>query len=185
MGRLPAPWLEAGESIPFRPLVKVSASRARVLCPTCHAENDEGFRFCQMCGETVSEAENTTGMDAPMDIDEAAIRKRFHQSRNDWAKKAPMKSRSATYMLFTKFLQSRSESITSSIEDAQPKDVVKFLCWLDSCGARRRTVVHARHCAAVGMKNFYGMFNYPRRVQPEVCVRFAPIKPHIKACNGV
>ena len=109
-----------------------------------------------MCGETVSEAENTTGTDTPMDIDEAAIRKRFNQFRTAWTEKASMKSRSATYMLFTKFLQSRSKSTTSRIEDTQPKDVVEFLCWLDSCGARRRAVVHARHCAAVGMKDFTG-----------------------------
>ena len=28
---------------------------------------------------------------------------------------------------------------------------------------------------------FYGMFNYPGRVQPEICVRFAQTKSHIKA----
>lgn len=42
------------------------------------------------------------------------------------------------------------------MEDAQPKDVVEFLCWLDSCGARRRTAVHARHCCAVGTKSLSG-----------------------------
>ena len=96
-----------------------------------------------------------------MDIDEAAIRKRFHQFRTAWAEKASMKSRSATYMLFTKFLESRSKSTTSCIEDTQPKDVEGFLCWLDSCGARRRTVVHACHCAAVGMKDFAGCSTTP------------------------
>ena len=122
-----------------------------------------------MCGETVSEAENTTGTDTPMDIDEAAIRKRFNQFRTAWTEKASMKSRSATYMLFTKFLQSRSKSTTSRIEDTQPKDVVEFLCWLDSCGARRRTVVHARHCAAVGMKDFTGCSTTPE----ECSLRYA------------
>ena len=33
---------------------------------------------------------------------------------------------------------------------AQPNDVVTFLCWLDSCSEKRRTVVHARDCEAVG-----------------------------------
>ena len=86
-----------------------------------------------MCGETVSEAENTTGTDTPIDIDEAAIRKRFSQFRTACAEKVSMKSRSVTYMLFTEFLQSRPKSTTSRIEDTQPKDVVEFLCWLDSC----------------------------------------------------
>lgn len=84
--------------------------------------------------------EDTTTTDAPMDIDEVAIRKRFTQFRNAWAEKASMKSRSATYVLFTKFLQSRSRGTASRMEDTQPKDVVEFLCWLDSCGTRRRTV---------------------------------------------
>ena len=33
---------------------------------------------------------------------------------------------------------------------AQPNDVVTFLCWLDSCSEKRRTVVHARDGEAVG-----------------------------------
>ena len=33
---------------------------------------------------------------------------------------------------------------------AQPNDQVTFLCWLDSCSEKRRTVVHARDCEAVG-----------------------------------
>lgn len=39
------------------------------------------------------------------------------------------------------------------METAEPLDVVEFLCWLDSCSERRRTVVHAMHCEAVGEQN--------------------------------
>ena len=171
--------------VPFRSLVRVSASRARVLCPTCHAEKDEGFRFCKMCGETASEEENGTGTDAPMDIDEAAIRKRFHQFRTAWAEKASMKNRLATYMLFTKFLQSRSKSITSRIEDTQPKDVAEFLCWFDFMRCEETDSCTRASLFSSRDEGFYGMLNYPRRVQPEICVRLAPNKSHIKARNGV
>ena len=54
--------------------------------------------------------------------------------------------------LFTKFLASRANGALP-IERAQPKDVVEFLCWLDSSGTRRRTVVHARTCEAIGTKD--------------------------------
>lgn len=33
---------------------------------------------------------------------------------------------------------------------AQPTDVLEFLCWLDACGERRRTIVHDIDCEAVG-----------------------------------
>lgn len=135
--RMMTSWSETGVTKPFCSLVKVSASRARVLCPTCHAENNEGFRFCQMCGEIISEEGALTTKDASMDIDEEGIHKRYEQFQAAWAEKASMKSRSATYVLFTKFLESRSKGTTSCIEDTQPKYVVKFPCWLDSCGARR------------------------------------------------
>lgn len=65
-----------------------------------------------------------------------------------WAEKASQRSRTATSTQFEKFLASRERVI--AIEEACPEDVVQYLCWLDTCGTRRRTVVHARHCEAIG-----------------------------------
>ena len=36
------------------------------------------------------------------------------------------------------------------MQTAQSSNVIEFLCWLDSCGPRRRTPAHALHCTAVG-----------------------------------
>lgn len=136
-----------------RPLLRMTASRARVLCPACHSENDEGFRFCQWCRTSVSDYCRTDSEATPLTIDEAAISQRYRQFTTAWAEKASVKSRSATWVLFSNFLESRVGKGAICIENTQPKDVVEFLCWLDSCGSRRRTVVHARHCAAVGTKD--------------------------------
>lgn len=132
-----------------RSLLKVSASRARVLCPTCHSENDEGYRFCQWCSGPVP-TDRRGGSGTSLEIDEVALSKRYKQFTDACAEKASTRSRSATWALFSRFLESRPKTGAACIEDTQPKDVVEFLCWLDSSGKRRRTVVHARHCAAVG-----------------------------------
>ena len=89
----------------------------------------------------------------PLKIDEDAISRRYRQFTAAWAEKASTKSRSSTWNLFSRFLESRSNPGATCIETTQPKDVVEYLCWLDSCGTRRRTVVHARHCSAVGTKD--------------------------------
>ena len=44
---------------------------------------------------------------------------------------------------------------------AQPRDIVHFLCWLDSCSNRRRTVVHAMHCTQVGTADLSGCSTQP------------------------
>ena len=126
-----------------RSLIKVSASRARVLCPVCQSENDDAFRFCQWCGSPVDNASSCSA--SPLSVDEDAIALRYSQFLAAYKAKASTRSRSATWTLFEKFLASRTTG-ARCVEDAQPKDVVEFLCWLDSCGARRRTAVHARHC---------------------------------------
>ena len=131
-------------------LIRMSASTARVLCPTCYGENDEPFRFCQWCGKSVLNRQTRTSI--PLKLNEAAISKWYLQFTTACAAKASAKSRSATWVLFNKFLASRANGAVT-MEHAQPKDVVEFLCWLDSSGTRRRTVVHARHCAAVGTKD--------------------------------
>lgn len=43
--------------------------------------------------------------------------------------------------------------ISAITPQTQIKEIVGFLCWLDSCGEGRRDIVHEMHCAAVGMEN--------------------------------
>ena len=60
-------------------LLKVSASRAMVLCPTCHSEKDDGYYFCQWCGNAVSAHCRQTDGKGPLTIDEEAISSRYKQ----------------------------------------------------------------------------------------------------------
>ena len=39
---------------------------------------------------------------------------------------------------------------------AQPRDIVQFLCWLNSCSNKRRTVVHAMYCTQAGTAELSG-----------------------------
>ena len=134
-----------------RSLVKVSTARARVLCPSCHGENDEQFRHCQWCGRPRPAAQNRahSGQSALI-INEVALAERSSQFMTDAASQASAKSRSATATQFSNFLASRTAGGAAHIEQTQPQDVVDFFCWLDTSGLRRRTVVHARECEAVG-----------------------------------
>ena len=111
-----------------RSLLKVSASRARVLGPTCcHSENDDGYHFCQWCGNTVSAHYRQVDGKGPLKIDEDAISRRYRQFTAAWAEKAS-KSRSSTWNLFSRFVESRSNPGATCIEATQPKDVVEYLC---------------------------------------------------------
>ena len=73
----------------------------------------------------------------PLTIDEEAISSRYTQFTAAWAEKASTKSRLSTWTLFSRFLESRSIPGATCIETTQPKDVVEYLCWLDSCRTRR------------------------------------------------
>jgi len=94
-------------------------------------------------GEEISRREE-------LHIDEDAIEKRYNEFKEETAGTASMKSRCATTLLYTKFLKSRKTGRSVEMGESQPRDVVDYLCWLDSCSKRRRTVVHARDCTAVG-----------------------------------
>ena len=78
LGALLLPVRGTGEAYgQVRSLLKVSASRARVLCPTCHSENDDGYHFCQWCGNTVSAHYRQVDGKGPLKIDEDAISRRY------------------------------------------------------------------------------------------------------------
>ena len=69
--------------------------------------------------------------------------------------------RDATALASEQFLASRKSSPSNRIQTAQPSDVIGFLCWMDTSGKRRRTVVHAMHCEAVGTASLAGCFTTP------------------------
>ena len=152
---LPASQQGAERAEKRRALVQVSASRARVLCPKCLGENDELFHHCQWCAQAFSDM-GAHSQSSPLELDEVAIGKRYSQFQTALVAKASMKSRSSTMDLFSKFLASRRTGRSVSIAEAQPQDVVEYACWLDSCGKRRRTIVHAQDCQAVGTSNLSG-----------------------------
>ena len=73
------PYAARGKHAGVRSLLKVSASRAGVLCPTCHSKNDDGYHFCQWCGNTVSAHYRQVDGKGPLKIDEDAISRRYRQ----------------------------------------------------------------------------------------------------------
>ena len=111
-------------------LIKVSAIRARVLCPKCHGENDEAFTFCQFCGKPTVAVSET--INQPMRIDEEAIERRAEQFHNAQAALASVRSRNQSTDLFNRFLRSRVGQGAKHMATAQPTDILEFLCWLDS-----------------------------------------------------
>jgi len=133
-------------------LVTVSSTRARVLCPSCHGENDDSFRHCQWCAAS-SDSSREGPTTRTMLIDEEALSERRSQFQTVMSSRASAKSKVASTSLFGTFLTSRAGGGARTLETAQPEDVLDFLCWLDSCGSGRRTIVHVRDCSAVGTTN--------------------------------
>lgn len=60
-----------------------------------------------------------------------------------------MKSRNQTTDLFNRFSRSREGKGAKKMATLQPTDPLEFLCWLDACGERRRTLVHDVDCEPV------------------------------------
>ena len=86
LGALLLPVRGTGETYgQVRSLLKVSASRAGVLCPTCHSKNDDGYHFCQWCGNTLSAHYRQADGRGPLKIDEDAISRRYRQLTAAWA----------------------------------------------------------------------------------------------------
>ncbi|CAN0238433.1 unnamed protein product [Ectocarpus sp. 4 AP-2014] len=131
-----------------RPLITVSPVRAQVLCSACLGENDGRFSFCQWCGVGRVRLD-TQQRNPPLIVDEQAIMTRFSEFKKMWEKKRHKYVEPQLAHNLEKILVSREERLVA-FEEACPEDVVQFLCWLDTCGTRRRTVVHARHCQAIG-----------------------------------
>ena len=87
---------------------------------------------------------------ALLSIDENAIEKGFAQVTNAVSGKPSTRRRDSVSLVFERFLQTRVADGPTHMITAQPNDVVAFLCWLDSCLEKIRTVAHARDCEAVG-----------------------------------
>ena len=142
-------------------LVRVAVARGRVLCSECHGENDGMFHFCQWCATpSTCYSINTEG--ARLSIDEAALGARYTQFTTSLENKTSAVRREAATTLLGQFLSSRTTGGGAvGMATAQPRDVVQFLCWLDSCSNRRRTVVHAMHCTQVGTAELSGCSTQP------------------------
>ena len=141
-------------------LVRVAVARGRVLCPECHGENDDMFHFCQWCA-TPSTCDSISTEEACLSIDEAALGARYTQFTTSLENKTSTVRREAATTLLGQFLSSRTTGGAVGMATAQPRDIVQFLCWLDSCSNRRRTVVHAMHCTQVGTADLAGCSTQP------------------------
>ena len=146
-------------------LVRVAVARGRVLCPECHGENDVMFHFCQWCA-TPSTSSSISAEGARLPIDEAGLGARYTQFTTFLENKTPTVRREAATTLLRQFLSSRTTGGAVGMATVQPRDIVQFLCWLDSCSNRRRTVVHAMHCTQVGTAELSGC-----SIQPGECAK--------------
>ena len=147
----------AGKLTPtFAPtLVRVAVTRGRVLYPECHGENDNMFHFCHWCA-TPSTCYSVSTDGARLSIDEAALGAQYTQFTTTLENKTSTVRKEAATTLLGQFFSSRTTGGAVGMATAQPRDIVQFLCWLDSCSNRRRTVVHAMHCTQVGTAELSG-----------------------------
>ena len=128
--------------------VRVAVARGRVLCPECHGENDDMFHFCQWC-VTPSTCYSISAEGARLSIDEAAVGARYTTFTTSLENKTSTVGRKTDTTLLGQFISSRTTGGAVGMATTQRRDIVQFLCWLDSCSNRRCTVVHAMHCTQV------------------------------------
>ena len=104
--------------------------------------------------------------EARLSIDEAALGARYTQFTTSLENKTSTVRREATTTLLGQFLSSPTTGGAVGMAAVQPRGIVQFLRWLDSCSNRRRTVVHAIHCTQVGTVELSGCLT-----QPEECAK--------------
>ena len=141
-------------------LVRVAVARGRVLCPECYGENDDMFHFCQWCA-TPSTCYSISTEGTRLSIDEAALAARYTQFTTSLENNTSMVRREAATTLLGQFFSPRTTGGAVGMATAQPRNIVQFLCWLDSCSNRRRTGVHAMHCTQVGTAELSGCSTQP------------------------
>ena len=118
------------------------------------------FHFCQWCAApSTSYSISTEG--ARLSIDEAAVGARYTQFTTSLENKTSTVRREAATTLLGQFRSSRTTGAAVGMATVQPSDIVQFLCWLDSCSNRRRTVVQAMHCTQVGTAELSGCSTQP------------------------
>ena len=141
-------------------LVRVAVARGRVLCPECHGENDDLFYFCQWCA-TPSARYTISAEGSALSIDEAVLGARCTQFATSLANKTTTVRREAATTLLGQFLTLRTTGGAVCMATDQPRNIVQFSCWLDSCSNRRRTVVHDMHYTQVGTAGLSGCSTQP------------------------
>ena len=118
------------------------------------------FTSANKCA-TPSTCDSISTEGACLSIDEAALGARYTQFTTSLKNKTPTVRREAATTLLGQFFSSRTTGGAVGMATAQPRDIVQFLCWLDSCSNRRRTVVHAMHCTQVGTAELSGCSTQP------------------------
>ena len=141
-------------------LVRVAVARGRVLCPECHGENDDMFHFCHWCA-TPSTCCTISVDEARLSIDDAAVGAQYTQFTTSLETQTSTVRREAAMTLLGQFLSSRTTGGAVGMAAAQPRDIVQFLGWLDSCSNKRRRVVHAMHCTQVETAGLSGCSTQP------------------------
>ena len=123
---------------------------------------------------------------ARLSIDEAALGSRYTQSTTSLDNKTPTVRREAATTLLGQFLTSQTTGGAAGIATANPRDIVQFLCWLNSYSIRRRTVVHAMDCTQVGTaQETLWLLNPIWRMCKAVCTRFLEEKLRFETGRGL
>ena len=141
-------------------LVRVAVARSRVLCPGYHGENDDMFHFCQWCA-TSSTCYSISAEGTRLSIDEAALGARYTQFTKSMENDTSTVRREAATTLLGQFLSAQTTGGAVGMVTAQPRDIIQFLCCLDSYSNRKYTVVHAMHCTQVGTAELSGCSTQP------------------------
>ena len=121
--------------------------------------------FTSANGATPSTCYTISAEGARLSIDEAALGARYTHSSTSLGNKTSTVRREAATTLLGQFLMSRTTGGVVDMATAHPRDIVQFLCWLDSC-SNRRPVVNVMHCTQVGTAELSGW-----STQPEQCAK--------------
>ena len=121
-----------------------SGSAGPRIMPRMPRKNDDMFHFCQWCA-TPSTCDSISTEGACLSIGEVALGARYTQFTTSLENNTSTVRREAATTLLGQFFSSRTTGGAVGMATVQPRDIVQFLCWLDSCSNMRCTVVHAMH----------------------------------------
>ena len=142
------------------------------------------FQFFQWC-TTPSTCHKISAEGAALWIDGAPLGARYTQFTTYLENNTSTVRREAATTLLGQFLTSRTTGGIVCMATAHLRDMVQFLCWLDSGSNRRRTVVHAMHCTQGRNCGILRLLNPTWRMCKAVRTRFLEDKPRFQNGRGV